>query len=103
MCLGSRNQTVGWADDRSPTNSLESRNGGTRSSTHPTLCLKSGSYSEHVPIVWSGRFLSGFASLRSTSLLSSEERTTNNFVNHRPKSIVIAFKVLKNRPHRVSV
>jgi hypothetical protein len=32
MCLGSRNQTVGWADDRSPTNSLESRNGGTRSS-----------------------------------------------------------------------
>jgi hypothetical protein len=32
MCLGRRNQTVGWADDRSPTNSFESRNGGTRSS-----------------------------------------------------------------------
>ena len=34
-CLGRRNQTVGWADDRSPTNSLESRNGGTRSSACP--------------------------------------------------------------------
>jgi hypothetical protein len=49
MCLGRRNQTVGWADDRSPTNSLESRNGGTRSSAHPTLWLKSGSDSEPVP------------------------------------------------------
>jgi hypothetical protein len=49
MFLGSRNQTVGWVDDRSPTNSLEFRNGGTRSSAHPTLWLKSGSYSEHVP------------------------------------------------------
>jgi hypothetical protein len=48
MCLGNRNQTVGWADDRSPTNSLESRNGGTHSSAHPTLWLKLGSYTEHV-------------------------------------------------------
>jgi hypothetical protein len=39
MCLSRRNQTVGWADDRSPTNSLESRNGGTRFSAHPTLWL----------------------------------------------------------------
>jgi hypothetical protein len=42
MCLGCQIQTVGWADDRSPTISLESRNGGTRSSAHPTLWLKSG-------------------------------------------------------------
>jgi hypothetical protein len=49
MGLGRRNQTVGWADDRSPTNSLDSRNGGTRPSAHPTLWLKSGIYSEHVP------------------------------------------------------
>jgi hypothetical protein len=48
MCLGRRNQSVGWADDRSPTNSLESQNGGSRSSVCPTLWLKSGRYSEHV-------------------------------------------------------
>jgi hypothetical protein len=59
MCLGRRNQTAGWADDRSPTNSLEFRNGGTRSSAHPTLWLKSGSYSEHVP--YRHRGLSKFA------------------------------------------
>ncbi|MFT5326569.1 MAG: hypothetical protein ACI8P0_004446 [Planctomycetaceae bacterium] len=44
MCLSNRDQTVGWADDRSPTNSLVSRNCGTRSSAHPTAWLKAGSY-----------------------------------------------------------
>jgi hypothetical protein len=39
MCLSRLNQRVRWADDRSPTNSLESRNGGTRSSAHPTTRL----------------------------------------------------------------
>jgi hypothetical protein len=49
MCLVRRNQTGGWADDRSPTSTLASRNGGTRSSDHPdTVWLKLGSYSEHV-------------------------------------------------------
>ena len=37
MCPGRRNQSVVWADDRSPTNSPESRNGGTRSSAYSAV------------------------------------------------------------------
>jgi hypothetical protein len=48
-CLDRRNPTVGWADERSPTRSLECRNGGARRSADPTLWLKSGNYFEHVP------------------------------------------------------